>query len=119
MFGESIILINVQKDLLKQIKMIYHRCMNLATYFRITKPAEREDFAKAIGSSVDYLYLCSRGTRRPGPKLCKKIVERDPRFTLPELRPDIWGAPLEAADASDDVQPPTGVSGRKEGGDGT
>ncbi|MCA8026509.1 hypothetical protein [Burkholderia cepacia] len=111
MFGESIILINVQKDLLEQIKMIYHRSMNLATYFRTTKPAERDEFAKALGSSVDYLYLCSRGTRQPGPKLCRKIVELDPRFTLPELRPDIWGAPADSVDASDDTQPPAGTSG--------
>lgn len=82
--------------------------MNLATYFRTTKPAEREAFAKQLGRSVDYLYLCARGTRKPGPNLCKRIVELDSRFTLAELRPDIWGSDVEAIDASDDVQPPVG-----------
>ncbi|WP_177318147.1 hypothetical protein [Burkholderia ubonensis] len=106
----------MQKDLLQQIKMIYHGRMNLATYFRTTKPAEREAFAEALGRSVDYLYLCSRGTRKPSAPLCKRIVELDPRFTLEELRPDIWGVHMESADASDDVQPPAGTPDRKEGG---
>lgn len=65
--------------------------MDLRTYFLQTKPVERKAFAEAVDSSVDYLYLCSKGTRNPGPGLCRRIVQHDARFTLAELRPDIWG----------------------------
>lgn len=88
--------------------MIYHRSMNLRSYFQTTKPAEREAFADAVEASVDYLYLCSRGTRKPGNALCKRIVAHDSRFTLAELRPDIWGNGFDSIAASDDVQPPVG-----------
>lgn len=88
--------------------MIYHGGMNLRTYFQTTKPAERDAFAAAVEASVDYLYLCARGTRKPGTELCKRIVAHDSRFTLPELRPDIWGNGFDAIASSDDVQPPVG-----------
>lgn len=87
--------------------------MNLRTYFLITKPAERQEFADAVGAKVNYLYNCSIGKRQPGPSLCQRIVAYDPRFTLAELRPDIWGDGVDAASASDDVQPPAGTSGRE------
>lgn len=87
--------------------------MDLRTYFQTTKPAEREEFANAVGAKVDYLYLCSRGTRKPGPELCKRIVAHDARFTLGELRPDIWGDGIEAIASSDDTQPPVGGTNRK------
>ena len=87
--------------------------MDLRTYFKTTKPADRKAFADALGINVDYLYLCSRGTRKPGPDLCKRIVDKDPRFTLAELRPDIWGDGIEAMQASDDAQPPVGGSANK------
>lgn len=83
--------------------------MDLRTYFLQTKPAERKTFAEAIGSSVDYLYLCSMGKRKPGPSLCQRIVKQDSRFTLTDLRPDIWGDGVDSAAASDDVQSPVGV----------
>jgi hypothetical protein len=86
--------------------------MDLRTFFQTTKPADREEFASAVGAKVDYLYLCSRGTRKPGPELCKRIVAHDARFTLAELRPDIWGVEIEGYAASDDTQPPVG--GRSE-----
>lgn len=87
--------------------------MNLRTYFLITPPAEREAFAEAVGAKVNYLYNCSLGKRQPGPALCLRIVARDPRFSLAELRPDIWGDGVDAAAASDDTQPPAGSSGRE------
>lgn len=87
--------------------------MDLRTFFKTTKPAERKLFADAVGANVDYLYLCSRGTRKPGPDLCKRIVTHDSRFTLAELRPDIWGDGIETYAASDDVQPPVGGTVRK------
>jgi hypothetical protein len=86
--------------------------MNLRTFFLITKPAERESFAKAVGAKVNYLYNCSMGKRQPSAALCKRIVAHDPRFTLAELRPDIWGDGVDAAAASDDVQPPVGGSNK-------
>lgn len=87
--------------------------MDLRTYFLNTKPDERKTFADAVEASVDYLYLCSMGRRKPGPELCKRIVAHDPRFTLGELRPDIWGDGVDAAAASDDTQPPVGGMGEK------
>jgi hypothetical protein len=83
--------------------------MDLRTYFLTTKRAQREKFAADLGVHVDYLYHCSRGERKPGPELCKRIVALDPRFTLAELRPDIWGNGIENIAASDDVQPPVGA----------
>jgi hypothetical protein len=82
--------------------------MNLRDYFLVTKPDERKQLADAISSSVNYLYNCSMGKRKPGPALCLRLVAYDPRFTLAELRPDIWGDGVEEAAASDDVQPPVG-----------
>lgn len=67
--------------------------MDLRTYFKTTKPAERDALARAAGTSSNYLYLCSRGERLPGPALCRRLVKVGGPFTLPELRPDIWGAP--------------------------
>lgn len=90
--------------------MIYDWRVNLKTYFQTTRPAEREAFALAVGASVDYLYLCARGVRRPGPKLCKRIVANDHRFTLADLRPDLWEGDVTGLDASDDTQPPVGTS---------
>lgn len=87
--------------------------MDLRTYFLNTKRAQREEFAAALEVNVDYLYHCSKGRRKPGSELCKRIVALDPRFTLAELRPDIWGDGIDAAAASDDVQPPVGGTTRK------
>lgn len=86
--------------------------MDLKAYFKQTKRQDREAFAKALGVHHDYLYRCSRGTRKPGSELCKEIVKLDSRFTLAELRPDIWGNGLDGVAASDDTQPPVGSSGR-------
>lgn len=86
--------------------------MNLRDYFLVTKPAERKALAEDVGTSVNYLYNCSLGARKPGPALCLRLVARDSRFTLAELRPDIWGDGVDAAAASDDVQPPVGSSSR-------
>lgn len=71
--------------------------MDLKTYFQSTKPEERETLAKACDTSADYLYLCSRGDRRVGPALARRLVEAEPRLTLAELRPDIWPATEQAA----------------------
>lgn len=65
--------------------------MDLRTYFKTTKPADREALARAAGTSSNYLYLCSRGERLPGPALCRRLIDVGGPFTLSELRPDIWG----------------------------
>lgn len=82
--------------------------MDLRNYFLSTRPAERKVLAEAVGTSVDYLYLCSTNKRKPGPALCMRLVAAEPRLTLGDLRPDIWGDGVDAAAASDDVQPPVG-----------
>lgn len=87
--------------------------MNLRDYFLITKPAEREEFAEAVGAKVNYLRNCSIGKRKPSAALCKRIVAYDSRFTLAELRPDIWGDGLDSLAASDDVQPVGGTSDKR------
>lgn len=88
--------------------------MNLKTYFQTSKPADRDSFAKQLEVSVGYLYLCARGTRKPSSDLCKRIVKLDSRFTLAELRPDIWGnGVIDSIAASDDVQPPVGGESKK------
>lgn len=92
--------------------------MDLKTYFQQSTPAEREALAEKVGTSVGYLYLCTRTPkkgkpRQPGPDLCKALVAADPRFTLAELRPDLWGNGIDAIAASDDAQPPVGGSSDK------
>jgi hypothetical protein len=82
--------------------------MNLRSYFQTTKVPARKDFAAALGINVDYLYLCSLGKRQPSPDLCKRIVAHDPRFSLAELRPDIWNGWVDSLASSDDTQPPVG-----------
>lgn len=71
--------------------MIYLCCMDLRTYFKTTAPDERKVLADAADTSVDYLYLCSRGARQPSPKLCRRLITAGGPFTLEELRPDLWG----------------------------
>lgn len=57
-----------------------------------SSPEEREALAKKVGSSVGYFYQIAGGHKKPGPKLCRKLVAAEPGLTLPELRPDIWPA---------------------------
>ncbi|MFS2103646.1 hypothetical protein [Ralstonia sp. Ralssp135] len=64
--------------------------MDLKAYFQATKPQERDALAKDCDTSADYLYLCARGDRRPGPQLAKRLAAAEPRLTLAELRPDLW-----------------------------
>src|SRR5690242_16184253 len=101
------------KRFAQHIFLIYSGNMNLKTYFDTTDLAERRRFAGELDVSERYLYLCSRGDRKPSIKLCKKIVQIDSRFTLAELRDDIWGNGIEAIAAIDDTQFSGGVSGRK------
>lgn len=64
--------------------------MNIKSFMQQATPDEREALAKAVGSSVGYLYLLAGGHRRPSVRMCRKLVEAEPRFVLSELRSDIW-----------------------------
>ena len=55
-------------------------------------PEEREQLASLVDSTVAYFYQIAGGHKQPGPKLCKRLVSAEPRLTLTELRPDIWGS---------------------------
>ena len=79
----------------------------MKNYLKQATPVARETLAVTAGTSVAYLYLICGGHRRAGPELCKKLVAAEPKLTLPELRPDIWGvaqevAPRRAADSAPD-----------------
>ncbi|MET3135287.1 hypothetical protein AAKU55_005595 [Oxalobacteraceae bacterium GrIS 1.11] len=65
--------------------------MDMKTYLKQAAPEQREALAAAVASSVSYLYVIAGGHRKAGPKLCKALVVAEPKLTLGELRPDIWG----------------------------
>lgn len=73
----------------------YHRQMRLSEL----TPSERATLAAALGCSPKYLYQVAAGTidaktgkpRRIGSELAIRAVRIEPRLTLGELRPDIWG----------------------------
>jgi hypothetical protein len=56
-------------------------------------PADRTALAKRVGANAVYLYQVAVGFRnkRASPDLCRRLVAAEPRLTLAELRPDIWG----------------------------
>lgn len=71
--------------------------MDLKAYFEATKPKERRALAAECGTSEEYLRHCSKGTRQVGYPLAMKLVKAEPRLTLPDLRPDIWGKAIVSA----------------------
>lgn len=62
----------------------------MKSFLRRATPNERLALAEKVGSSVNYFYQIAGGHKKPGPKLCKKLVAAEPEFTLAELRPDYW-----------------------------
>lgn len=58
-------------------------------------PQERAELAKKVKKNEVYIYQCSTGFRNPSAKLARNLVAADPRLTLEELRPDIWGVAVE------------------------
>lgn len=50
----------------------------------------REELANKIGSKERYIYQLATGRRKGSYEFMQKINLADPRFTLQELRPDIW-----------------------------
>lgn len=65
--------------------------MDMKTYLKQAPPEEREALAAAVKSSVGYFYLIAGGHRNAGTDLCKALVAKEPKLTLSDLRPDIWG----------------------------
>lgn len=62
----------------------------MKTYLRSVAPEDRELLAEKVACSVAYFYQIAGGHRKPSAKLCKKLIEFEPRLSLAELRPDIW-----------------------------
>lgn len=73
--------------------------MDMKTYLRQASAEEREALAAKVESSVGYFYLIAGQHKKPGAKLCRKLVDAEPKLTLSELRPDIW-EPAEAGSAA-------------------
>jgi hypothetical protein len=65
--------------------------MKIRELLKNMSTSERAAFAARCGTSVGYLRVATSRGRNPSVALCKKLVEADPRLTLEELRPDIWG----------------------------
>ena len=84
--------------------------MDMKTYLKQASPGERTALAKAVASSVGYLYLIGGSHRRPGPELCKKLVAAEPKLTLSELRSDIWGAEQSVSQPADAVASHSGTA---------
>ena len=68
----------------------------MKTYLKQATPEEREALATAVSSSVAYFYLLGGSHRRPSAKLCQRLVAAEPKLSLADLRPDIWGGFLPA-----------------------
>lgn len=58
-------------------------------WYDMTDP-QRAALAASVGVSVGYLYLVVRGHRHASPALSQRLVEADPRLTLPGMRPDVY-----------------------------
>jgi DNA-binding transcriptional regulator YdaS (Cro superfamily) len=65
--------------------------MDIKALFKELSTEERHKLAEKVGTSTEYLRHCTSDRRRPSPKLCQKLVQAEPRLTLAELRPDLWG----------------------------
>lgn len=89
--------------------------MDMKTYLKQASAEERESLARAVESSVGYLYLLGGGHRKASSKLCQKLVAAEPKLTLGELRPDIWGRADEPKSdrRATDPEPEEGRAGRQ------
>lgn len=70
--------------------------MDIKIFWEQSTAGEKIALAKAVDTSVAYLGILAGGHRKPSPKLVKRLIVADPRFTAVELRPDIY-AGLQAA----------------------
>lgn len=69
--------------------------MNLREAWASMTPGGKQAFAKACGTSYTYISQCTGsgpGARHLSVKLCRRMIAADPRLTLEELRPDVWGS---------------------------
>lgn len=67
----------------------------MKTFLKNSTDAEREQLAAEVKSTVNYFWQIAGKHKNPGPDLCKRLVAANPKFTLAELRPDIWEAPVK------------------------
>lgn len=65
--------------------------MDMKSLLNELSDTERESLAVSAGTSVGYLWQIAGGHKKPGNKLCEKLVDAEPRLTFAELRPDLWG----------------------------
>jgi len=64
--------------------------MDMHTYWLSLPRVRREDFARACSTSPHYLYLVSKGIKKPGEKLCIAIErESGGEIRVEQLRPDV------------------------------
>lgn len=73
--------------------------MNLREWYESFPAGERRKSISDLGFDPDYVYQIATGildsksgrVRQPGIEMCRKLIAADPRLTLQELRPDVWG----------------------------
>ena len=70
--------------------------MKLKDYLEGLTDPERRAFAKACGTTTNYLCQLKIKHRTPSPRLCLRLVRASGGvLTLEELRPDVWrGKPV-------------------------
>jgi hypothetical protein len=68
--------------------------MTLRELLDVLSPAEKKALAERARTEYIYLFQMAAGARQPSPKLARRLVDADPRLTLADLRPDIWGEPV-------------------------
>lgn len=76
--------------------------MTLKELMKVLTHEEKHSLARRAETDYIYLFQCAGtgpNSRRPSPALAKRLVAADPRLTLAELRPDIWGDEPALADA--------------------
>lgn len=69
--------------------------MNAAEFYRRHRD-EVEALCQAVGTNLAYFQHLAYGNRRPSAELCVRIERAsEGRVTRAELRPDLFGDPLE------------------------
>jgi hypothetical protein len=70
--------------------------MKLIDVWTALPPEGKHALAAAADTTYIYMSQCAGGHRKPSVRLCRSLVAADPRLTLEELRPDIWGERVSA-----------------------
>lgn len=65
--------------------------MTIAEYLKTLTPEQKRQYAKACGTTREYLAQLSGNFSQPSPQLARKLAEESGgQVTLTDLRPDIW-----------------------------